>query len=53
MEIWDAYYPNGTLAGCNLVRGKPIPNGFHQIGQSIISFFPAMAEPWRILQNLP
>lgn len=21
MEIWDAYYPDGTLAGCNLVRG--------------------------------
>ena len=25
MEIWDAYLFNGTLAGCDLVRGEPIP----------------------------
>ena len=25
MEIWDAYYPDGTLAGRDLVRGEPIP----------------------------
>lgn len=25
MELWDAYYPDGTLAGTTLVRGEPIP----------------------------
>lgn len=25
MELWDAYYPDGTKAGATLVRGKPVP----------------------------
>ena len=25
MELWDAYYPEGTQAGVDLVRGEPIP----------------------------
>lgn len=25
MELWDAYLPDGTKAGVDLVRGKPIP----------------------------
>lgn len=24
-EIWDAYYPDGTIADVDLVRGEPIP----------------------------
>ncbi len=24
-EIWDAYYPDGTLAGVDLIRGEEIP----------------------------
>lgn len=32
MEIWDAYKRNGDLAGCDLVRGQPIPEGlFHAV----------------------
>ncbi len=27
VELWDAYYPDGTLAGCDLIRGEKIPNG--------------------------
>ncbi len=27
MEIWDAYNPDGTLAGVDLVRGEKIPKG--------------------------
>ena len=36
MEIWDAYYPDGTLAGCNLVRGKPIPDGLYHLVSEIL-----------------
>ena len=25
MELWDAYYPDGTKAGATLVRGAPVP----------------------------
>ena len=25
MELWDAYYPDGTKAGVDLVRGEPVP----------------------------
>lgn len=28
MEIWDAYKKDGNLAGCDLIRGEPIPDGF-------------------------
>lgn len=27
MEIWDAYNPDGTLAGVDLIRGEEIPKG--------------------------
>ncbi len=36
MEIWDAYLPNGTLAGCELVRGEPIPEGLHHLVSEIL-----------------
>ena len=29
MEIWDGYNPDGTLAGIDLVRGEPIPEGIY------------------------
>ncbi len=31
MEIWDAYYEDGTLAGRELVRGEPIPQGLYHL----------------------
>jgi 8-oxo-dGTP pyrophosphatase MutT (NUDIX family) len=36
MEIWDAYLPNGTLAGCDLVRGEPIPKGLYHLVSEIL-----------------
>ncbi len=37
MELWDAYYANGTLAGFDLVRGEVIPEGFyHLVCNSVI-----------------
>lgn len=37
MEIWDAYKQNGTLAGCDLIRGKEIPKGlFHLVSEVIV-----------------
>ena len=27
-EIWDAYYPDGTLAGVDLIRGQRIPSEY-------------------------
>ena len=29
MEIWDGYKSDGTLAGIDLVRGDPIPDGIY------------------------
>lgn len=29
MEIWDGYNSDGTLAGVDLVRGEPIPEGIY------------------------
>ena len=29
MEIWDGYKSDGTLAGIDLVRGEPIPEGIY------------------------
>ena len=29
MEIWDGYRADGTLAGIDLVRGEPIPDGIY------------------------
>lgn len=31
MEIWDGYFADGTLAGQDLVRGEPIPDGLHHL----------------------
>lgn len=31
VEFWDAYYADGTLAGCDLVRGEKIPSKFRHI----------------------
>lgn len=31
MEIWDGYYKDGTLAGVDLVRGEPVPEGLYHI----------------------
>lgn len=36
MEIWDAYLPDGTLADCKLVRGKPIPDGLYHLVSEIL-----------------
>ncbi|MCM1064307.1 MAG: NUDIX domain-containing protein [Eubacterium sp.] len=30
-ELWDAYYPDGTLAGCDLIRGQEIPQGLRHV----------------------
>jgi len=31
MEIWDAYFKDGSLAGRDLVRGEPIPDGLYHL----------------------
>lgn len=31
MEIWDAYYADGTPAGTDLIRGEPIPEGLYHL----------------------
>lgn len=31
MEIWDAYKEDESLAGCDLVRGEPIPAGLYHV----------------------
>ena len=36
MEIWDAYYADGTLAGQALVRGKPISDGLYHLVSEIL-----------------
>ena len=37
MEIWDAYHENGTLAGCDLIRGEPVPEGlFHLVSEILV-----------------
>lgn len=30
-ELWDAYYADGTLAGCDLIRGNKIPDGLKHL----------------------
>lgn len=30
-ELWDAYFDDGTLAGCDLVRGERIPQGLRHL----------------------
>ena len=37
MELWDAYKQDGTLAGCDLIRGEEIPKGlFHLVSEIIV-----------------
>lgn len=31
MEIWDAYFQDGTFAGCTLVRGEAIHEGLYHL----------------------
>lgn len=31
IELWDAYGPDGRLAGCDLIRGEKIPEGLKHI----------------------
>lgn len=31
MEVWDGYLADGSLAGRDLVRGEPIPEGLHHL----------------------
>lgn len=31
MELWDGYFRDGTLAGVDLVRGEPIPEGLYHL----------------------
>ena len=35
-EIWGAYLPDGSLAGCDLVRGEPIPGGLRHLVSEIL-----------------
>lgn len=36
MELWDAYREDGTLAGCDLIRGEPIPEGLYHLVCEVI-----------------
>lgn len=36
MEIWDAYLEDGTLAGCDLIRGNQIPSGLYHLVCEIV-----------------
>ena len=31
MELWDGYFRDGMLAGVDLVRGEPIPEGLYHL----------------------
>lgn len=31
IELWDAYHSDGSLAGCDLVRGEKIPDGLKHL----------------------
>lgn len=31
MELWDAYHADGSLAGAELIRGEPIPEGLYHL----------------------
>lgn len=36
-EIWDAYYPDGTLAGADLIRGQRIPSEYrHAVAEVFV-----------------
>lgn len=37
VEIWDAYYPDGTLAGVDLIRGEKIPGEYrHAVAEVFV-----------------
>ena len=36
MELWDAYLENWEKAGCDLVRGEPIPEGLFHLSTRIL-----------------
>lgn len=36
MEIWDGYLADGRLAGVDLVRGEPIPDGLYFLAVEIL-----------------
>lgn len=36
MEIWDAYWQDRSLAGQDLVRGEPIPQGLYHLVCSVL-----------------
>ena len=36
MEIWDGYNKDGTLAGVDIVRGEPIPEGLYFLTVEIL-----------------
>ena len=36
MELWDAYYRNGSPAGVLLRRGEPVPQGLYHIVPEIL-----------------
>lgn len=36
MEIWDAYYEDGTLAGFELIRGQQIPDGLYHLVSEVL-----------------
>ena len=36
MELWDAYYADGTKAGRDLVRGEKVPEGLYHIVSEVL-----------------
>lgn len=36
MEIWDGYRADGTLAGCDIIRGEKIPEDIYHIVSVVI-----------------
>lgn len=36
VELWDAYYADGTKAGFDLVRGQEIPEGIYHIVSEVV-----------------
>ena len=36
MEHWDSYRADGSLAGCNLIRGNPIPTDLFHVVTDIL-----------------
>ena len=36
LEIWDAYLPDSSTAGRDLVRGEPIPEGLYHLVSEIL-----------------